>query len=115
MRPVLKLNTIGFEGHTSDFYLSKMFLCFIGPKIEEFGYVHINNKKTKTFYLCNLTPVPAKWKLNYVKFPKKKIISTITLTKMEIENMKIVDDPSVWEFSITEVPFLNQQSFLFKF
>ncbi len=65
--------------------------------------MHINNKKTKTFYLCNLTPVPAKWKLNYVKFPKKKIISTITLTRMEIENMKIVDDPSVWEFSITEV------------
>ena len=67
--------------------------------------MHINNKKTKTFYLCNLTPVPAKWKLNYVKFPKKKIISTITLTRMEIENMKIVDDPSVWEFSITEVPY----------
>ena len=99
----MKLNTIGFEGHTSDF--NSLGFYSIGPKIEEFGYVHINNKKTKTFYLCNLTPVPAKWKLNYVKFPKKKIISTITLTKMEIENMKIVDDPSVWEFSITEVHF----------
>jgi len=80
------------------------FFCdFSGPKIEEFGYVHINNKKTKTFYLSNLTPVPAKWKLHYLKFPKKKIISRITLTRMEIENMKIVDDPTVWEFSVTSV------------
>jgi hypothetical protein len=55
------------------------------------------------FYLSNLTPVPAKWKLHYVKFLKKKIISKITLTKMEIENMKIIDDPSVWEFSVTSV------------
>lgn len=26
---------------------------------------------------------------------------------MEIENMKIVDDPSVWEFSITEVTYIH--------
>jgi len=50
-----------------------------------------------------MTPVPAKWKLHYVKFLKKKIISKITLTRMEIENMKIVDDPTVWEFSVTSV------------
>ena len=62
---------------------SFILITTLGPKIEDFGYVHINNKKTKTFYLCNLTPVPGKWKLNYVKMIKKKVISEITLTKME--------------------------------
>ena len=82
------------------------YLIFKGPDINDFGYVHISNKKTKTFYLTNVTPVPAQWKLHYVKFPKKKIISELTLTHMEKENMKIVDDPNVWEFSITEVSLL---------
>ena len=75
LRPVLRLNTIGFEGFTSNLIILLLFNYFLGPKIEDFGYVHINNKKCKTFYLCNLTPVHGKWKLNYVKFPKKKIIS----------------------------------------
>ena len=79
LRPVLRLNTIGFEGHTSKkFNYNPLF--FIGPDIEEFGHVHIKDKRTKTFYLSNITPVSGKWKLLYVKFPKKKIISKITLT-----------------------------------
>ena len=41
-----------------------------------------------------------------MKMPVKKVISEITLTKMERENMKIVDDAVVWEFSITEVYFI---------
>lgn len=55
------------------------------------------------FYLINETAVPAKWTLNYVKFPKKETIGYMTKTPLEIENMKKTDDPDVFQFSHTAV------------
>jgi len=36
-----------------------------------FGVVNIAKFRTIKIFLCNQTEVTAKWKLNYVKFPKK--------------------------------------------
>lgn len=90
VRPTLYLNESGFEGDKVE-------------EIQEFGVVHINNAKVKSIYLSNPTKVPAKWKLNYVKYPTKKTVSDATLTKMEKEDLEKTDDPSVWEFALTEV------------
>jgi len=69
----------------------------------DLGEVNIE-KNTKTmFYLINDTTVPAKWALNYVKFPKKATIGYMTKTPLEIENMDKTDDPEVFQFSITSV------------
>ena len=37
----------------------------------DFGTVHIEKHRTIKVFLSNSTPVTAKWKLNYVSFPKK--------------------------------------------
>lgn len=42
--------------------------------MQEFGIVHINNKRTIVIYLSNLTRVPAKWKINNIKAISKKKI-----------------------------------------
>jgi hypothetical protein len=47
--------------------------------------------------------VTAKWSLNYVKFPKKSTIGYATKTNWENENIEKLDDPEVFEFSVTEV------------
>lgn len=52
------------------------------------GEVNIENFKLSHFYLNNLNAVPARWALNYVKFPKKATIGYMTKTPLEIENMK---------------------------
>lgn len=67
------------------------------------GEVNIERSRQTMFYLMNDTPVPAKWALNYVKFPKKATIGYMTKTPLEIENLKKTDDPDVFQFSITEV------------
>lgn len=74
----------------------------------DFGTVHIDMFRTIKVYLSNITDVTAKWKLNYVKFPKKSTIGYSTTTPWEVENMKKTDDPDVFEFSYTEVSFLFQ-------
>lgn len=67
------------------------------------GEVNIERSRQTMFYLMNVTPVPAKWTLNYVKFPKKATIGYMTKTPLEIENLKKTDDPDVFQFSITDV------------
>lgn len=57
--------------------------------------------KTIKLYLSNITEVTAKWSLNYVKFPKKVTMSKYTETQWEAENLKKVDDPDVFEFSVS--------------
>jgi hypothetical protein len=69
----------------------------------DFGVCNVNCHRTLTLYLSNITEVSAKWSLNYVKFPKKTTISKYTETQWEAENLKKVDDPDVFEFSISGV------------
>jgi len=88
-RPVLEINTAGFEGKPID-------------DIIDFGVSHINNFVQKTIFLANVSKVPGKWKINYVKYPSKKVLGLATVTKMDLEDVKKTDDPEVFEFSITE-------------
>jgi len=70
-----------------------------------FGVCNVDCFKTIRLYLSNLTEVTAKWSLNYVKFPKKINISKYTTTQWEEENNKKIDDPDVFEFSVSTVSF----------
>lgn len=69
----------------------------------DLGVCNVDKHRTVKLFLSNATEVTAKWQLNYVKFPKKVTVSKYTTTKWEEENMKKVDDPDVFEFSITGV------------
>lgn len=69
-RPVLQLNTTGFEGQA-------------GEDLIEFGTVHTKNNKTLAIYLTNVSLVKAKWSLKYVKFPSKKPFEPVLWTKMD--------------------------------
>lgn len=71
-----------------------------------FGVCNVDCFKTIRLYLSNLTEVTAKWSLNYVKFPKKVNISKYTTTQWEEENNKKIDDPDVFEFSVSTVSFI---------
>jgi hypothetical protein len=65
--------------------------------------VHVDCGKTIRVFLSNVTDVTAKWKLNYVAFPKKQSAGYMTQTKWEMENAEKIDDPDVFQFSIAEV------------
>lgn len=69
----------------------------------QFGTVHVEGHKTIRIYLSNVTDVTAKWKLNYVTFPKKASSGYMTQTQWEKENAEKMDDPDVFQFSIAEV------------
>ena len=69
----------------------------------DFGVCNVDCFRTITLYLSNITEVTAKWSLNYVKLPKKVTMSKYTETAWEAENLKKVDDPDVFEFSISNV------------
>lgn len=90
LRPMLRLNTEGCEGKKSIDLL-------------DFGLCHINNFNQKIIYLSNVSKIPAKWKLTYVKYIPKKVIAPATITKLEVEEANKTDDPAVFEFSLTEV------------
>jgi hypothetical protein len=90
LRPVLAFNTIGYEGKKADETL-------------DFGVCHIKNFNQKAVFLANISKVPATWNLNYMKYPVKATIAMATMTKLEIEDEKKTDDPSVFEFSVTDV------------
>ena len=68
-----------------------------------FGVCNVDCFKTIRLYLSNITEVTAKWSLNYVKFPKKANISKYTTTQWEEENNRKIDDPDVFEFSLSSV------------
>jgi len=67
----------------------------------DFGVSNVDCHKTITLYLSNITEVSAKWSLCYVKFPKKATMSKYTETAWEEENLKKIDDPDVFEFSLS--------------
>jgi hypothetical protein len=69
----------------------------------DLGTVHVDKFRTIKVFLTNVTEVTAKWKLNYVSFPKKQTIGHSTITPWEVENMDKTDDPDVFEFSVTDV------------
>ena len=73
----------------------------------DFGICNVDCHKTIKLYLSNITEVTAKWSLNYVKFPKKITMSKYTTTVWEEENLKKVDDPDVFEFSLSTVSNFN--------
>lgn len=52
-----------------------------------FGTVHIEKFRTVKVFLSNITDVTAKWRLNYVAFPKKQTAGYMTMTPWESENM----------------------------
>jgi hypothetical protein len=68
----------------------------------DFGTCNIDKFRTIKVFLSNITEVTAKWRLNYVKFPKKGTIGYSTTTPWETENMNKTDDPDVFEFSVTD-------------
>jgi hypothetical protein len=68
----------------------------------DLGIVNVDKFRTIKVFLSNCTEPTAKWKLNYVSFPKKSTIGYSTLTPWEKENMEKVDDPDVFEFSVTD-------------
>ena len=65
--------------------------------------MHVDCGKTIRVFLSNVTDVTAKWKLNYVAFPKKQSAGYMTQTKWEMENAEKIDDPDVFQFSVAEV------------
>lgn len=69
----------------------------------DLGVVNVDKFRTTKVFLSNITEVSAKWKLNYVAFPKKSTIGYSTTTPWEVENMQKTDDPDVFEFSVTDV------------
>jgi hypothetical protein len=56
----------------------------------------VDTHKTIRVFLSNLTDVTARWKLNYVTFPKKASSGYMTQTCWEKENVEKVDDPDVF-------------------
>lgn len=72
----------------------------------DLGEVNTSNGRTLTFFISNETPVPAHWTLNYIKFPSKSTMGYMTTTMLETENTKAVDNPDVFQFSVTQVSFL---------
>ena len=68
----------------------------------DLGTVHIEKFRTVKIFLSNITDVTAKWRLNYVSFPKKMTVGYSTMTPWENENLQKCDDPDVFEFSLTE-------------
>ena len=69
----------------------------------DFGVVNVDKFRTIKVFLTNVTEPTARWKLNYVSFPKKQTIGYSTLTPWEQENMEKTDDPDAFEFSGTDV------------
>lgn len=53
----------------------------------DFGICNVDKGRTIKVYLSNITEVTAKWKLNYITFPKTKIVSQYTTTEWERENL----------------------------
>jgi hypothetical protein len=53
----------------------------------DFGICNVDKGRTIKVYLSNVTEVTAKWKLNYITFPKTKIVSQYTTTEWERENL----------------------------
>jgi hypothetical protein len=62
----------------------------------DFGICNVDKARSITVYLSNITEVTAKWSLNYVKFPKKAVVSQYTTTEWERENLQKHDDPDVF-------------------
>jgi hypothetical protein len=73
-----------------------------GSETIDFGTVHVRNSKIISFYILNQTKVPAKWKLQQVKYQKNKNQGMVTKTLLEKEDEMKTEDPSVFDFNVTE-------------
>ena len=90
LRPDLRLNITGFEPCGNE-------------NVIDFGRVHTSDHKIVTVWLANKSTVPAEWSIVYVPFPEKGYYGAKTVTKLEKENLKKVDNPDVFNFQQTEV------------
>lgn len=54
----------------------------------DFKTCNVDRHRTIRVYLSNITEVTANWSLNYVKFPKKTVVSKYTTTVWEEENLQ---------------------------
>lgn len=89
LRPNISLNTSGYEFD-------------LGENLIDFGTIHVRNHKTLTFHIINNSKVPAKWKIQVVKFPKMKSQGLRTQTNLEKEDGLKVEDYDVFDFNVTE-------------
>ena len=107
--------TVTFEnGEKEEYYLKailkrpRILLSLTGNESIEssdmidFGYVNCASKKIQNLYLMNETDVDTNWKINYVKFVPKAVYGYGTITKGEKEDMEMLDDPSVFNFDVSE-------------
>ncbi len=67
----------------------------------DFGHVNCASMKIEPIYLMNDTQVDTNWVINYVKFIPKKTYGVGTITIEEKEDMDMCDDPSVFNFDIS--------------
>ena len=67
----------------------------------DFGHVNCASMKIEPIYLMNDTQVDTNWVINYVKFIPKKTYGVGTITIEEKEDMDMCDDPSVFNFDVS--------------
>ncbi|MCQ2816949.1 MAG: hypothetical protein MJ252_06765 [archaeon] len=67
-----------------------------------FGYVNCASKKIEEIYLMDETEVPTNWKISFVKFIPKTVYGYGTMTEKEKEDQNMLEDPSVFNFEMTE-------------
>lgn len=89
MRPRILLSFTGNESVESLDYVN-------------FGYVNCASRKIVNMFLMNETEVDTNWKINYVKFVPKAVYGYGTITKDELEDQNMSDDPSVFDFDLSE-------------
>lgn len=81
----------------------------------DFGMQHIKDKGYKMMWLANKSQIPGEWKIVYVPFPEKTYYGAATVTELEKENLEKTDDPSVFNFNVSEVRTTHLASILPQF
>ena len=69
---------------------------------QDFGIVNTRFQKKITIFMSNVSPVDARWEIKYVQYPKKMASKLKTMTRQELEDSGITDDPDVFIFSVSD-------------
>ena len=109
-----KLHVTFENGESEDYYLTailkrpRIILSLTGNESVEsldyvdFGYVNCASKKIIKMFLMDETEVDTNWKITYEKFLHPKIYGHGTVTTEEKEDINMNDDPSVFNFDISD-------------
>ena len=109
-----KLHVTFENGESEDYYLTailkrpRIILSLTGNESVEsldyvdFGYVNCASKKIIKMFLMDETEVDTNWKITYEKFVSPKIYGHGTVTTEEREDINMNDDPSVFNFDISD-------------